>query len=264
MMREQDRGFEHRHGVLDQHDAVAPQPGVAQTGVPGERPRVRHDRAQRRLGAALRRADQHRLARGSERVEAASDPGHVAHRLHVGRDHLGVRILGRPREEIAEPQHGLVAHAEDDAEADAAVRRHLVHRPGDGPRLRDHADRSGDGVRGRGGAVGRHAIDVVDESLDVGTEHREVVADRRLAQPLLQRPALVARLREPRRHDHDGTDPVRRALVDHPHDDAGGNDEDDQVKVPRQRRDRRHARDPPDGVVLRVHGVERARVADVA
>ena len=135
MMREQDRGFEHRHGVLDQHDAVAPQPGVAQTGVPGERPRVRHDRAQRRLGAALRRADQHRLARGSERVEAAPDPGHVTHRLHVRRDDLRVRIVGGPREEVAETEDGLIADAEDDAQADAPVRRHLVHRPRDGSRL---------------------------------------------------------------------------------------------------------------------------------
>src|SRR5207249_6856204 len=110
----------------------------------------------------------------------------------------------------------------------------------------------------------RHAVDVVDESFDVRTEHREVVSERPFAKPLLQRPALVARLGEPRRHDHDGADPVRRTLVDHPDDDAGGNDEDDEVEVPPADHNRPHARDAPDGVVPGVDRVQGARVADVA
>ena len=125
-------------------------------------------------------------------------------------------------------------------------------RPRHRPRLRDDADRTGDRFRRRRRAVRGHALDVVHEPLDVRTEHGQPVTQGRLAQLRLQRPPHVARLREPGRHDHDGPDAGRAALVDHPHRDARRDDDHRQIDAARQLAHRGTARPPPHLVVLRV------------
>ena len=147
VVREQDRGLEHRHGVVHQDDPVTLQPARRATRCSRRAPPcARRSRAgPPRSGPAARRSAP--ASRGSERVEAAPDPRHVAHRLR--RRTVTTFVCGSSAahgEEVAETEHRLVADAQDDPQADAAVRRHLVHRPRHGSRLRDHADRSGDGI----------------------------------------------------------------------------------------------------------------------
>ena len=252
LLREQQGRLEHRHRVLDQDHALRAEPCVAQRGVAGQRPRVRHDRAAGRLAPALGRADQHGLAGAAQRIESATDTLDVAHRLDVARDDLRLRVGGRPLEHVTEPEHGLVADAEDDPQPHSPVRGQLVHRPGHGAALADHADRAGKRLRRRGRAVGRDAVDVVHEALDVGPEHRDAGAQRGLAELRLQSGALLARLGEPRRDHHDAPHAAGAAVVDHANDHAGGHDEHHEIDAARKLGDRMQAPAPPHLVVLRV------------
>ncbi len=263
VMRQQHGRLEHLDRIAHQDDAVAPQPGIAQAGVPGERAGVCRDGAPGGLAATGRGADQDGLSRRGERIEPSPDPVDVAHRLDVARHDLRVGIGGRPLEHVSQPDHRLVADAEDDPEAGPAVGRHLVHRPCDRSALRDHADGTGHRLGGRRRAVRRDALDVVDEPLDVGPQHGKLVRERGLAQPRLELPALLARLREPARDDHDAAHAGRAALVDHAHGDSGRDDHDGEVHALRELQRRRQARPPPHLVVLGVDRIDLAVEAEV-
>jgi hypothetical protein len=162
-------------------------------------------------------------------VEPATDPVDVAHRLDVGRHERGVRVVRRPAEQVAEPEHGLVAHAEDDPKADGPIGGELVHRPGDRPGLADHGDAARDRLGRRRGAVRRHPVDVVHEPLDVGAEDGQAVAQGRLAEPLLQRATLGSGLGEAARDHHDAADARVGAVVDESNDDPRRDDEHEEV-----------------------------------
>ncbi len=207
-----------------------------------------------RLAPDLQRDDRHvALLRGPNRVDEAR---RVADRLDEQADDLRALEPERVREVVGDGRHELLPGRDGQVQAevpavvdDGAERR---------PRVGDERDPADPHVLRLVEAERAHALLEVREAHPVAAAdgHPGLARDRR--QALEERRNPVDRLLVPAREDHGGSGADRRRQPELLLEPRVRNRQDREVDRLVEIRQRRHAREPEDLVVLRVHGVDDA------